>query len=184
MTLNAVSGNALLSGYSESASTVRTVAVVFRHNTTVSGTQVIFGSLGTAVENNGGALFTSLVGGARKLFSTYRGITSSVDLGIVLVSGNWYFVSTAMDFSGSQKKLSHVIGSFASYQTAVAGTYIPPTAGRKLSVGNAYFEVAAAVPGDFAECLVFDGQALSVTDLQAVYASRKAKLALRGIAVV
>lgn len=177
-------GSGLLTDLTESAALVRTICCVFKFSAT-TGNYGVMGSLGVTAENNGGGLFISGTAPSQSLFSTYRGITSSANVG-ALTAGNWYFVATSMDFSGSSKKIKHLLGGGAGYELATANAYIPPTTGRKTALGNAYGPAPAAIvsPMDFAEFMVFDGRALTLLELQAVYASRKIKLAKRGIVVV
>ena len=184
-TLSSPIGSGLLTNLSESAALVRTMCCVFRFSTTAAGLYGIMGSLGTFEEYNGGSLFISGTSPNQSVFSTYRGITSSVNLGTI-TNNMWYFAATSVNFAGTTKQIKHLIGGFPGYEFATAAAYLPPTAGRKTALGCAYGPppTASVNPMDVAEFMVFDDQALSMADLQAVYASRKAKLAARGIVVV
>lgn len=177
-------GSGLLTPLEESASLVRTLCCVFKFSVT-SGTYGVMGSLGTAADINGGGVFIGGTSPSQLLYSTYRGVTSSVAIGNV-TAGNWYFVAVSADFSGATKKLNHLVGGQTGVASTSSSAYIAPTAGRKTALGCAYGPTPAVTvsPMSFAEFMVFDGQALSMAELQAMYASRKAKLAMQGIDVV
>lgn len=176
-------GKGLLTDLMESSNASLTICAVVRDPT--SGASVLktpFGTLDTtAGGGTGGLPFIGGGGAARKVYTSYTGYTASVDTGQLAPDSQWLFLAVSMDFSSAARKLRVLVGGQAGYEVSKANAYRASV--RALALGNGYYTGGTAVPLDFAEFVPFT-RAMSLADMQAVYARCKARLAVGGIAVV
>lgn len=184
LTLSGAVGNGLLTDLLEPAGTKRTMMVVVREpNPAVTQAKPPFGTMDTtAGGGTGGIPFVTGSGAARKLYTSYLGVTSSSDTLQATPSSLWLSIVVAIDFSGGTKRVRTLVGGGAGHEATSAGTF--SASSRALALGNGYYTIGHNSPLDYAEFIVFEGRAMSLADMQAVYLRRKARLAAGGIAVV
>lgn len=102
-------------------------------------------------------------------------------------TGVWVFVATSRDFSGATKHVSCLVGGEEGYEGTGTGTYLPRVSpdnpNNQIVLGRDDYTSGAGGDFDCAEFGIFD-RVLSLTELQSLYARRKAALAEKGITVL
>jgi hypothetical protein len=182
LSMNGAVGKGLLTDLLEPAATKRTMfAVVREPNPAVTQVKVPFGTMDSSA-GTGGLPFLSGSGAARKLFTTYKAVTNSSDTLQLTPASSWLCLAVTLDFSGGTKQVRTLVGGGAGHEATSAVAFAASV--RALALGNGFYATGHASPLDFAEFIVFEGRAMSLADMQAVYLRRKAKLAAGGIAVV
>jgi len=177
LTMSTASGKALLSDVVEDASLpAYTVCAIVREPTTISGIKPIFG---TVVASPAANNLTFVAGSppSRHFFASYSGATSSRDTGVVSTIGSWYFVATAVDYTGTSKIERTLIGGSAGSQGSGAGPHL--FSGRPIAMGNAYYATGVAGLMDVAEFIVYK-RALTLDEMGDVALRRKSFQATLG----
>lgn len=180
LTIDGGIGKALLTDMTETADVTRTMCVVVRDPYSGGAIRVPFGTL-DSVNNTGGSPFISGSTYPRPMYTTYRNITNSQNTGMTVDKALWLFLAVSIDFSGATKYVRSLVGGQAGIEVTATTAYA--ASANKVAVGNGYYSGAAAGPMDFAEVITY-AKALTLAELRAVYARRKARLAKLGVAVV
>nr|WP_319948430.1 hypothetical protein [uncultured Shimia sp.] len=175
LTLPGLQGDALLSDTEDTSDIKDTLCLVFR-KAAVAGISILGGTIDAV---SGGAPFLS----ATQMFQTYRGALPSEPTGTVIEANQWYFLAVARDFSGPTKHLRLLLGGQPVVEVSGTGNYVPAPSGRKIAIGNGYYDSAANSPTDYAEAILFKDHAMSAMELGALHAFSKARMANKGINV-
>lgn len=165
--------NGLKTPYHDTAA--QTVTAVVRFNTIVGAAAIVFGALTQNSTEGGGLAYWN----PTNLIALTRGITSSAvkvrPAGIA--DGVWAFVAL------SQSPTSRTLMLGGATPVTTAGVKTATTIGKKVSLGNAYYNVDGWRQGQHANELAYFNRALSIPEMEAVYARAKVRAARRGIAV-
>lgn len=190
ITHSLTTGRGLLSGLTEPATsggyTLCRVQRIFAGVGTPCITSGTLGQTPNPVTGGSTWFFPEEGGGAtRPVGLTYRGPFSSLDTGMDITLGDWFFVATSFSYanwnSAQIKVLKGQAGSAATFQAGPSATAYTPSAS-PIALGNAYYPGSTAGNIDTAEFLLFDS-ALTLAELSAIYERSKVRMARRGIAI-
>lgn len=186
ITIPNASSSGLYTGFEDVEAAKDTLFGVFRLPAT---TNLIPFMGGYSSAGRGGMTYaTSGTTALRNLTLTFSGTTiANRNTSMGVPTEVWVFVATSRDFSGATKRVSCLLGGEEGYEGTGTGTYLPrvspTTPNNQLVLGRDDYSAGAGGNLDCAEFGIFD-RVLSLTELQSLYARRKAALAEKGITVL
>lgn len=173
-------GKQLNTLYPDTAGAVDTIWAVIRRTYTGAGLNMQWGNFLTS--SVGGSMFLSTANA--QLYYGYGGVVNSPNTGLVLPNRSaFYFVAISRDFSGAVKSIRSMVGSQGQHlYTSGAGLTYNPGSSETVALGNKYYTTGSGTVDDIMEFGIIP-KYMSESELDALYARRKAQLAKLGYTV-